>query len=79
MKKVAGGVVVIFVILILLAFVTSIIAGIDTSHIVGSQMESVWNTIADWSGLSLSMMTPLMFLIALGLIVYAIYRMIQKR
>lgn len=79
MKRIVAGAIAIFVVIIMLAFVSAIIGNIDTTLINGTVMEPIWNTTTTYTGTTLNLMTPLVLMIGVGLLVYAVYKLAKKR
>lgn len=79
MKRIAAGAITIFVIIIMLAFVSAIVGNIDTTLINGTIMEPIWNTTTMYTGTTLNLMTPLLMVIGVGLLICAVYKLAKKR
>ena len=79
MKRIAAGVITIGVVIIVIAFVTTIIGNIDATKINGTEMESVWNSTTIYTNITLNLLTPITLILGFALLIYAIYNLAKKR
>ena len=79
MKRIAAGVITIGVVIIVIAFVTTIIGNIDATKINGTEMESVWNSTTIYTNITLNLLTPITLIIGISLLIYALYKIAKRR
>ena len=80
MKRIAAGVITIGVVITVMAFVTAIIANIDKTKISGNPgMEAVWTSTTAYTTITMSILTPIAFIIGVTVLIYAIRKIMKKR
>ena len=80
MKRIAAGVITIGIVTMVITFVTAIIGKIDTTNIdENTGMLSVWNSTTAYTTITMSILTPIAFIIGVTVLIYAIRKIMKKR